>query len=119
MDENILVPGSKSAIFFFFFFLRVFRSLVLQNYFRVFLLALFFEIMQDICRRPVNASFIEIQNWYLILSPPYKDGRLARKLVRRPMLFFCFFSPKLMYLSSGKKLRTWYFFLKFDPTFLT
>jgi hypothetical protein len=34
----------------------------LQNYFRVFLFALSFEIMQDICRRPVNASFVEIQS---------------------------------------------------------
>jgi len=22
--------------------------------------------MQDICRRPVNASFVEIRSWYLI-----------------------------------------------------
>jgi len=44
------------------FVLRVFLSQVLQNYFRVFLFALSFEIMQDICRRPVNASFVEIQS---------------------------------------------------------
>jgi len=75
--------------------------------------------MQDICRRPVNASFVEIQSWYLIKPPPHKDGRLVKKLVRWPMLFFfAFFSPEHMYLSSGKKLRTWYFFLKFDPIFL-
>jgi hypothetical protein len=49
-----------------FFFVRVFLSQVLQNYFRVFLLALSFEIRQDICRRPVNASFVELQSWYLI-----------------------------------------------------
>jgi uncharacterized protein (DUF3820 family) len=28
----------------------------------IFLLALPFEIMQDICRRPVNASYVEIQS---------------------------------------------------------
>jgi len=51
--KKILGPGWKSAML-------VFLSQVLQNYFRVFLLALTFEIMQDMCRRPVNDSFVEI-----------------------------------------------------------
>jgi hypothetical protein len=42
------------------------------------LLALTFDIMQDIWRRPVNESFVEIQSWYLICG----NGRLAKKLVR-------------------------------------
>ena len=33
----------------------------MQNYFRVFLLALSFEIMQNICRRLVNASFVTVE----------------------------------------------------------
>jgi hypothetical protein len=45
---------------------RVFLSQVMQNYFRVFLLTLSFENMADVCRRPVNASFVEIQSWYFI-----------------------------------------------------
>jgi hypothetical protein len=71
MEEKNSRARVKSAIFFFFFFIyiyKVFQSQVLQNYFRVFLvLALSFEIMQDICRRPVNASFVEIQSWYMYL----------------------------------------------------
>ena len=42
---------------------RVFRFQVLQIYIRVFLLALPFAIVQDICRRSVNESFVEIQRW--------------------------------------------------------
>jgi hypothetical protein len=65
MEENNSRARLKICYFLNFLF-RVFRSQVLQNYFKVFLLALSFEIMQDICRRPVNASFVEIQSWYLI-----------------------------------------------------
>jgi hypothetical protein len=61
MEEN----NSRARVKICYFF-RVFLSQVLQNYFRVFLLALSFEIMQDIYRRPVNASFVEIHSWYLI-----------------------------------------------------
>jgi hypothetical protein len=57
---------SMARVFFPPFFNRVFPYPVLQNYFRVFLLALSFDIMQDICRRPVNAISVEIQSWYLI-----------------------------------------------------
>jgi hypothetical protein len=49
MDEK----NSRARLKICYFFYRVFRSQVLQNYFRVFLFALSFEIMQDICRRPV------------------------------------------------------------------
>jgi len=59
--KKILWPG----YLFSFFFDRVFLYPVFQNYFTVFLLALSFDIMQDICRRPVNAIFVEIQSWYL------------------------------------------------------
>ena len=52
------------------YFLLIFLSQILQNYFKVFLLALSFEIVQDICRRPVYESFVEIQSWYLIYMPP-------------------------------------------------
>jgi hypothetical protein len=42
LGENLLFWGRE-----------VFRSQVLQTYFRVILIALSFEIMQDICRRPL------------------------------------------------------------------
>jgi hypothetical protein len=44
------------------YFLLIFLSQILQNYFKVFLLALSFEIVQDICRRPVkgNNSYISL-----------------------------------------------------------
>ena len=64
MEGKNVGPGLKSAILF-----RVFRSQVLQNYFRVqfvlFLFALSFELIQDICRnkRPVNVSFVKIKSW--------------------------------------------------------
>ena len=58
MEENKYRANVKICFFF-----LVFLSQELQNYFRIFLLALSFEIAQDICRRPVNASFVEIQNW--------------------------------------------------------
>jgi len=68
MSERVLYGGKRfygQGIFFSFFFDRVFLYPVFQNYFTVFLLALSFDIMQDICRRPVNAIFVEIQSWYL------------------------------------------------------
>ena len=64
ISGNIVM--SERLLYLFYIFLRVFRSQVLQNYFRVFLLALSFKIMQDIYRRPVNSSLVEIQSWYLI-----------------------------------------------------
>ena len=62
MEENKYRANVKICFFF-----LVFLSQVLQNYLRIFLLALSFEIAQDICRRPVNASFVEIQSWYLYI----------------------------------------------------
>ena len=80
----------KICYFLFFIFLRVFRSQVLQNLFRVFLLTLSFEVMQDICRRP--ASFVEIQSWYLIQSPPppHTHKRTQRWVTINKIFFFQF-----------------------------
>jgi hypothetical protein len=60
LGENLLFWGRE-----------VFRSQVLQTYFRVILIALSFEIMQDICRRPLLKCII---CWDPKLVPHTKIG---------------------------------------------
>ena len=82
--------------YFFFFFFRVFQSQVLHNYFKVFLLALSIEIMQDICRRPVNVSFVEIQSWYNVphIATPTQRWATSKIVSSVTYAIFLFFQPR-------------------------
>ena len=80
-SENLLFWGRE-----------VFRSQVLQTYFGVILIALSFDIMQDICRRSLLKC---IYCWDPKLVPQTK----------KKGFFFVFSAQNI---SSGKKLRTFW-----------
>ena len=113
MQKCRTILGNGENLLYIYFF-RVFRTQVLQNYFRVFLSVLSFEIMQDIYRNLLMHHFLRSNVGTSYSYPPHKYWRIAKKLVRWPMLFFCWFIFSLEHnLCTYHQAKNWEFGISF------